>query len=79
MMEVKHSIRDYDMAQMGFVIPLDVQIRNELNQNGFKFADDHKCSSATNENPTPLGKLIVDHDIKTQTTYYTQTLEDDDE
>lgn len=78
-MEVKHSIRDYDMAQMGLVVPLSVQIRAELNQKGFRFADDGKFGVATNENPVPLGNLTIEHDLKTQTTYYKQIIGDNNE
>ena len=54
--------------------PQEVELRDYLNKEGFKFKDDGKLSSVTNLNPEPLGEMKVEKDLKKRTTTFTQTI-----
>lgn len=71
---VMYEFTRYFLEKMGGPVPIAVQIRNILNANGFKFADDGEFSAATNEDPTPEGVLTRWEDYETGSIFYKQEL-----
>ena len=71
---VEDSMPDSDLRCLCGPVPVTVQLRQKLNNAGFKFADDGELSVATNVKPEPLGEFSSWYDISSQTTHYKQTL-----
>jgi len=72
---IKAIINDYDMAQLGIgCVPMEVELRMELNKQGIKFKDDGKVSAIINKSPEPLGVLRINRDYKAMSTVYEQQL-----
>lgn len=72
---VEYSISDSEIINLNRTVPISVQVRQLLNNNGFKFEDDGKISSIINEDPKPLGKFTCWYDIESCTTHYRQEQE----
>ena len=73
---LEYELTTEEMLDMRGPTPLAVQIRFRLNEEGFKFEDDGKFSSLTNENPKPLGKMLCWKDCGTGSSHYKQYLEE---
>lgn len=71
---VMFSISAFELMDLSGPVPMAVQLRQKLNDAGFKFTDDGKFSSITNEKPVPLGEFISWHDVSSHTTHYKQIL-----
>ena len=69
---VRFSIPDFDLMCLCGSVPVAVQLRQKLNNAGFKFADDGKFSAVLNETPEPLGEFLIWHDVSSQTTHCKQ-------
>jgi len=69
-----YELTDETRYQLDKTISAAIQIRNILNDVGFKFLDDNKLSSITNEAPIPLGRMTCYYDYSKLATIYKQTL-----
>jgi len=67
-------ISDERVMAMDLVVPLAVQIRLLLNNEGFRFEDDDRLGLIFNENPSPLGVLSMYRDCEAMETHYKQRL-----
>lgn len=71
---IEAQISPDDVLEFNSNVPFNVQYRLLLGKRGIRFADDGYLSSATNENPKPLGKIEKWLDPKTNVTHYKQTI-----
>lgn len=73
-MEIKHEITTCDIINAPKHIPINVWVRFQLMDNGFKFVDDDKPSCIEDKKPVPLGAFNSSFDVERKSYVYSQQL-----